>query len=377
MSATRFLIPAAGLALAIAAPGLARRGQAQAEMANQHLSAIVLLQRWAQAIYHFLPAQDGGCEPTFGEWVDNGDGTFTQVNQTADCTRIVNTSYGGQFDFYDQAITYSNGIREQLQVRPVERFNEAPGKVHFDHRFSTGDHVEYDQELQQETALDADGNPISGLNFWYALISRGSVRLASGQHLQFELRQTKSFDCYNFFNDSFLPEEVCDEWFVFNEELGVLVPRPDRLHVSLGDGTPVGTLDLAIPTADPFAGVPDFFQNVTGTFVLGNRTMDVLLIPNSPDDPDFPRWKFWQTSGRGYQGMFQLGVDFSGGGQAFDSRGRRRRLQFAARWNRSGIGTVILPNGQTRPGGPTSGALEFGNLKWSGLATAFGPTPGL
>lgn len=368
------LIPAALLVLGVAAPGPARNVSREADLANRHLSAIVLIQRFAQAVYRFLPPVDNGCPPTDTGFIDNGDGTFTRRLTTADCSRVVITNFGGSPSDYDIDTTLSSGIRELLQVRTAESFNGGPGKVSFVHTFSTGDRVEYLQELQQEAALDEGGAPIFGLSFWYALVSNGSVRLRSGQSMNFELRQTKSYDCFNFFNGTDLPPDVCDEWFVFNEEFGVMVPRPDRLHVELQGGAR-GTLDLSIPVLDPFAGIPDFALDTTGTIDLGGGPIGVRLFT---DTPEAPGWKFWETGGPGYAGSFLLGEGFSGGGQAFRTgAGSRRRLHFAARWNRSGIGTVILPNGQTRPAGPTSGALEFGNLKWSGLASAFGPAPGL
>ena len=52
-------------------------------------------------------------------------------------------------------------------------------------------------------------------------------------------------------------------------------------------------------------------------------------------------------------------------------------MQFIARWNRAGQGPVIVAQTATEPGSPFAGALEFGLMKWSGLAAAFGPAPGL
>jgi len=55
---------------------------------------------------------------------------------------------------------------------------------------------------------------------------------------------------------------------------------------------------------------------------------------------------------------------------------RGRKLDFIARWDRRQIATVILPNGQATSSGPAAGALDFLALRWSGLASAFAPSPG-
>jgi hypothetical protein len=382
MNALRTFFPALILALTAALPlDAARNTRRDQEVANQHLSAIVMIERFAQAIYAFEPGADAGCTPEFGKWMDNGDGTFTQVNVSADCTRTVNTNFGGVADDFAQEITFSNGIRESVRARPIERFNEGPGRTQVSHAFSTGDRVDYEIELQQEPALDEFGEPIPGLNFFYALVRRGTVRLRGGQVIEFELRQTKAFDCFNFFNGTELPPDVCNEWFVFNEKFGVLVPRQDRLNAVLRAGRLRGTLELNFPIIDPAIDAIDFSQPTTGTMSLYGRELEVELTSTNLK---VPGWNQWRSFAPGYEGIFELGQRFSGRGQAFRVRSgagaagrRRRQLEFAARWDERGIGTVIFGNGQTRPAGPTGGLLEFGSLRWSGLAAAFGPSPGL
>ena len=154
-------------------------------------------------------------------------------------------------------------------------------------------------------------------------------------------------------------------------DFGFLVPRPDRLFVRLC-GRPEATLNVEFPIVSP--QTPDFSVPTTGTFTVGRETFTIAL---STDTPDVPRWTLWETRGPDYRGLFQLGTGFAGRGQAFEQRRRGgERLHFAARWDQRGIGVVILPNGQTRPAGPLGGAMEFGQLRWSGLAAAFGPSPG-
>jgi hypothetical protein len=379
----KFARPALILSLAAVLISGGARGpegspQDDARLADQHLSAIRLLQRWAQAIYRFLPSEGGGrCVPHVGEWVDHGDGTFTQRILTDDCTRIINTNYGGSSSDYDQDILYSDGIRERVRARTAARFNGGPGILRVGHVLSTGDRVTYLLKLYQDPGRDRSGKAIPRLNFWYGQASRGRVELASGEVMDFELLQTKAFSNHNFLGRRDLSPEATEAWFDRDPRTRAWVPKPDRLRVEFSRGT-AGTLTLDIPTEDPTSSQPSFRRTSTGELRFPDgRRMALVLLPAQRGEPGFPRWKFWRTRGAGYEGMFELAPSLAGRGQVLRQQGSQRSLAFAARWDRNGVGTVVLSNGQARPGGPTGGALEFGTLRWSGMAAALGPTPGL
>lgn len=379
------LIPILGLflALACALPGAARSPGSDVSIARRHLTAIMLIQRWAQAIYGIVPAAAGGerCEPRVGEWVDNGDDTYTRETIQANCLRSVITNYGRSSSDYDLRVYDRETLLETLLVRTVERFNGGPAKVRFEYRLADGSRVEFDQELQ---LLIVPSGPAAGANLYYGLISSGEVRLGSGDCLEFTLRQTKARNCLYPLTSVPLPEEVCREWFD-GADPATAVARPDRLEVRMGCVRETGRMTLSVPISNPMGSIPDFAQPATGRLVLGGKTMSVTL---TTDEPEVKGWKYWRTRGSGFDGTFELQSDFSGRGQVYRRRARRPRanellkagpgsLQFAASWNERGIGTILLNDGQTMPAGPFAGALEFGSLKWSGLASAFGPTPGL
>ena len=372
---TRSLLILGAMLMMIVASPITAGGKKQQVLANRHLTAIVFMQQWIQAIYRLGGSADPGCPFPPPPFVDNGDGTFTQTIQCTDGTLIVNTVIQAPSD-YNHDVTYPNGLTEMTRARTTALFNGGPGTVHFNTQLSNGTTVDYDQELQQDPAVNGGGDPILGLNFLYGLLSTGTVDLPDGRSVEFELRQTQAFSCFNFFNGEDIPPDVCAEWFDFNVALNRWVPKPDRLHMQMDNGN---TLDLEFPLLAP-GGVLDFSKPVTGTLMIGRRKMTIKL---STDDPATPAWKFWETSGRGYRGGFLLNPDFSGGGQVFRVRRggakkkRRPVLQFATRWNSAGIATVILRSGQTRPGSPTAGALDFASSRWSGLSSAFGPSPGL
>ena len=239
MKATRTLSLLGAVVLA-AVPGRAGNPREQAALANQHLSGIVLIRRWADGLYHFIPSDsDMHCDPSATPFVDNGDGTFSQDIVTADCVKIHIVNYGGSPSDYDEFFMYPDGTTETLRARTAQTyFNGGPQVVHFVHDISTGEHIVYDETLQLDPARDDMGNPIPNLNFWYALITEGEVHLADGEVQDFTLLQTKAFDCTNIFTGQQIAQSECDKWFDVNQDLGgIRVPKPDRLSVRLvGEG---------------------------------------------------------------------------------------------------------------------------------------------
>src|SRR4051794_214098 len=88
MRKAQFLILTSLLCLAAASPGPASV-QNEAALAGAHLSAIMLIQRFAQAFSRVQPPVDRGCKPTDTGFRSNGDGTSTRIVTTRGCTRIV------------------------------------------------------------------------------------------------------------------------------------------------------------------------------------------------------------------------------------------------------------------------------------------------
>src|SRR5207237_10809390 len=98
--------------------------------------------------------------------------------------------------------------------------------------------------------------------------------------------------------------------------------------------------DLTVPIADPSFSIADLTKDATGQFVLNGRPLSFRLVSNGDPDPTMARWVRWRTSGKGFDGIFDLEADLAGKGQAFDTTARPSRrgkpVQFITRWDRNG-----------------------------------------
>lgn len=325
------------IGLAIAAPAGSRpRPKAPPEVvAKQLLSTVTLTRKWAEFLYAIRPPVQNGCEPFASELVFDEDGTFHQTVIDEDCTRTEITGFPDLS--YTMDILYSNGLREEMSSAPSEflppPLESLPRTFAIQHEFSNGNHVAYTHELDWTEDLSVEAEHFTG-----------SFTLQN-EKLTFALDRVNSFDS-----------------------------PPDRFRATLPGGVDY-TLDIP---RDPFELRLDFRFPAEGVLKMPEGALPFRLIATNPDTDR--RWDRLEVgpklAGRRrgvVNGTFALERNFSGGGQMF----RGKRLDFVVRWNRGQTGQVVLPNGTSATAGPAEGLLAFLNLRWSGLASGFGPSPGL
>jgi hypothetical protein len=322
----------AGSPTAVSAPAGKVKPSATAQ---QLMTTVVTLQRWAEFLYG-LRAPTQACEPFVGEPIfDEEAFTLTQETIDEDCTHVVTTFFlldGG----YTQELTYVGGL-----VELVEGFVHLPEAgtqlIEVSHEFSNGHSVVYDILL--EVVEIAPGFFIQISAHW-----DGELRFG-GDTVHFSL----------------------------DREFGLNGPPADLFRAEMPAGTEV-TLEVPL---DPFTlEIPDFFQASAGELEIQGKSFPFELHSDEPE-AEHPRWTRLKVGngpvkGKSPNGEFLIGADFSGRGQMF----RGKKLDFIARWGSSAVATVILPNGQATSAGPVAGLLDFAQLRWSGVASSNGPTPG-
>src|SRR5688500_3108771 len=86
---TRSLILASLLSAALVATAVqSATGVRELRLAQQHLSAVLIVQRWAEIAYRVGPPPTETCEPTPPETVVEPDGDIRLTFRTADCSEI-------------------------------------------------------------------------------------------------------------------------------------------------------------------------------------------------------------------------------------------------------------------------------------------------
>ena len=309
------------------------------QSATQLMTGVTAVRKWGEFIYGVAPPGGASCEPFQTPPEDLGDGRQRWTLRDEFCVEITTTMHlNGD---YISEVRYPDGSRETLNVVGSDFFFTNPDgfplTIHFEHRLSDGDRVEYVGRID---AFDFDGTP-----FVLAEHYAGEIVLRGSRPVSFSLDRVNDFPA-----------------------------PPDVLHVEFPGGT---ELDLLIPF-DLFLNAPDFSQAAVGEISVSGKSLAFQLVSDDPFGAD-PRWTrliVGPESNPGRQelnGHFELGPDFSGRGQMF----RGKKLDFAAQWSDTQTAQVILPNGQATSAGPAAGLLSFAFLRWSGLASAFGPSPGL
>lgn len=311
--------------------GWGATGLAGLRLAQEHLSAIIVVQRWAEFAYDLRPRIMGGCTPTFSDPVEHPDGSFTQSFVNEDCSRGTITSKPDLS--FRTVIRYPDGFGETV-TGVTSDFTRPPdiGPQQYDvqHVLSTGDRATYRERLQLVEFFP-------NVFFITRIDTTGTLTLASGRRATFTFAQGVD-----------LPRDLFD----------VRLPGGERLHWEI----PVD-----------FDGLPDLSRPAPGTYRVGSQKLDFAVVGEglAGEGGRFTRWTL--RDNRGLDGLFNLNADFSGRGRAL----RRGRLQFVGSWNRKAVGTVLLANGQAAVAGPSAGAQDFGNTRFRGLALANAPHPGL
>lgn len=308
------------------------------QTATQLMTAVTAVRKWAEFIYRIGPAREPLCEPSQTPPEDLGGGTIRWTETDAFCVKHTITTHAN--GNYQIESVHPDGFRESLDAVGSDFYFENPDSVaqtiDFTHEFSSGDRAEYVGTLD---LIDFFGTPLVVAEHW-----TGDLIVRGAKPVTFSLDRANDFPA-----------------------------PPDVFHAAFPGGTEV---DLLIPF-DQLVSAPDFSLPASGQIAISGKSLEFQLISDDPFGPA-PAWNRLvvgpeQNPGRGeLNGQFALGRDFSGRGQML----RGRKLDFAAGWNDRQTAQVILPNGQATSTGPAAGLLSFAFLRWSGLASAFGPSPG-
>jgi ribosomal protein L28 len=301
------------------------------------MTAVVAVKQWSLFLYRIAPPAPPTCEPSQTPVVTNPDGSFTSTYVSATCVRSVVTTFPDTS--FRVVIHYPGGPREE-QAAKASDFLFPPNQVArtftVTHRFNNGNRAEYviRRELQ----------PLfPGFAILTAEHYRGSF-FTKGRRIRFSLDRTYGED-----------------------------PKPDDFRATLPGGTRIA---LLIPF-DPINHTPDFSQPAKGQITVAGRAFSFALSASQPETDR--RWDALDVGGTGpwkaneLHGSFRLHAAFSGRGQMYAGSA----LAFVAAWDSRARATLVSSNGHATSAGPARGALDLLALRWSGLASANGPQPGL
>jgi hypothetical protein len=307
-------------------------------LAQQHLSAVVTVQRFAKFLYNIgfarpLEVKKNG----LGNVITTPEGAVTQRIFFTDGSEALLTK---ETDFTSAEVHYHDGRRESIRT-----VAGVLGKV-TQHFLSTGDLARY-VELDRNNPRDPTGDSIL----------EGEMIQARGVRSTF--RKTNFFSALDPFN---------------LDVLEVDLPNNEHLHweVRVTDGQ----------SDDRPAGIPLFDQPTTGSYRAGKKTIQFDLRSAATDDEEsagrrtsadpapttFDRWSFADGA---TTGEFSLNPDFSGQGSARTPGS----LLFLGRWNTQARGTLLLADGQAQAAGPSAGAQAFGNVVFNRAILALAPKP--
>jgi hypothetical protein len=318
-------------------------GVRELRLAQQHLSAVLLVQRWAEIGYRIGPAPEETCEPIPPDGVpavpvEQPDGSFRIFRRSLDCSEGFTEFREGSADFLVQtrrtdgvqetATFVASGFVPDIDPPVVQAYD-------VDHRLSTGDSARY------TVRFEVLAFPEFGFFLITGQTTEGEMISASGETVQFLWVQ---------------PRPLLDEFPLrYTDTLDLTLPSRERLHWEI----PVVNTD--------FGDVIDFSRPAPGTYRAGTSRINFTV---SGSEGQFRQWTI--SDGRGLSGLFNLNQDFSGRGRAL----RRRKLQFVGSWNTQARGTVLLANGQAAVAGPSAGAQDFGAMRFRALGLANAPAPG-
>lgn len=316
----------------------ARSGIAELRLAQEHLSAVRVVQRWVAIAYNVHPDAANGCTPSFGDFTFNDDGSFSQQSVGQDCST---SDLLGQLDGSFKVTThYPDGLSEQVTAVAgnflIPDPPLLPQQFEFTDQLSTGDRAHY------IVKFDLEDNGTGNL-FIVNTTTDGTLTTASGQTFQIHFVQPRPTDATT-----------------FTDTLDVTLPGHERLHLQIPSQEAFNQLGNPVETID-------FTRPVAGSYTAGTNTIRFQV---EGDGNRFTRWSL--GDGGKLAGIFALNQDFSGSGRAL----KGRQLQFVGKWDQKARGTILLSDGQAAVAGPSRGASDFGNLKFRAFGLANAPSPG-
>lgn len=320
--------------MALPTPG-AGAATSPVQVANHLMTAVFAAKQWARLLYRLRPPAPAVRPRQVLPPVNNPDGGVTQVILLEDGTDLSTTFFPDES--YAQQFRYPDGVVEDIQAAP-EDFNEGAGawnRFRFHQATSLGAVADYNVDFEWVE----DPPEVWNLN---ATHHTGAFK-AGGRVFDFKL----------------------DRDFVFF--------GPDRFTGGAADGT---RLEMTVPL-DFLRFRADLTQPTEAILSFQGKAFPFTLTTEAPGGFQWDHVRVGPTNRppkpSESNGDFALASDYSGRGQMFLGR----KLSFVARWNSKQIANVILPSGQAGSSGPTAGAIDFSSLRWSGLASGFGPSPGL
>src|SRR5207247_533917 len=117
--------------------------------AQQHLSAVIVVQRLAEFAYDLRPAPAHPCTPSQTDPVLNPDGSTTQMFVNEDCSRATVIAYpNGSFR---TVLRYPDGFEESVRADTSDYLFPPDGcaqRWDYQHTLSTGDRSTYTSRIQ-------------------------------------------------------------------------------------------------------------------------------------------------------------------------------------------------------------------------------------
>ena len=317
----------------------ARSGVAEIKLAEQHLSAVRTVQRWAAFAYGLRAPVANPCQPMIGDVVFNPDGSTSQhfVNEDcsqADVTVQPDTSFTTDIKYPGGLEEHVQGVASDFVIPDPPLF---PQQFDITHTLSTGDRAHYVQKFQ----LEDNG---TGLLFIVNTTTDGTLTLGSGETAKLHFVQPR-------------PSNAT----AFTDVLDLTLPSHEKLHWEV----PITRF------FDDFGNLGeevDFTRPAPGSYQAGASSIDFQVLGANDR---FNRWLL--GDGGKLSGQFVLNQDFSGSGRAL----RGKQLVFVGKWDVRARGTILLADGQAAVAGPSRGATDFGNLRFRALGLANAPAPGL
>jgi hypothetical protein len=307
-------------------------GETQQGRAGQHVTSVVLAEKWSQLLFYLVPSS-GSCP--FQQSTSIQGGNIVQNIQYANCVTEKRTLFlrgDGSEDHTEVQLHFPDpapeGSTQTATVGPTDDRSDprcSPrGRIfrqNVQHTLEAGDAVSYDRERNTECTPT---NPFDDTETW-----TGQVTFKSRPDATFSLRRANNMD---------------------------------TLRMTLRDGA-VFTLTVPMrPRAVP--QTPDFAAETTGSYTQGDLRLDFKLRGTAANPTTWNKWTL--TAPDGVTGEFDLNPDFSGSGRFF----RDGQLDSLITWNAAGTASVTLVSGDAATAGPSAAASDFLAHSWRALFAA-------
>jgi len=311
-------IVAASIAAGCSGAGIsateARGGDIDA-LAADHLTAVVLVRSWLNAL-HTKPGEDDGCEQEYhSERLPGGSTRIWGTN--SDCST------------YEYTVLPDGSGQGALTLADGTAIAETWGIVVWDGNIATRDITkEFGDGFRLDYAWTGDYS-----RAWLTVTWEGDAILPDGRAAEFAVVQ-RGGD---------------------REEVTLDLPDGARCDFRV---------PLTLEGTDQF--VPDYTRQITGHYVsAAGQRHDFTL------DGWDGRWVTWQMAADGIAGEFTIGEDYAGDGQVSQDG----RLAGALRWDADGAGVLELLLAGAAEVGPSGAALDFQIDRWIATVALLGPMP--